>query len=446
MLLSNHQPGERHKLVTFRLTFDVALLGIGSFLLTGCDARPPTASPEDPALSQLPSIGPGILSLHSLDTSHTFDPSVAPRNMDAEFEDIAEEAPEFGGLYFDDHGQPVAFLTDLTASGRMGTQLNGYLMRQRRDGSIVRFVRGEYSFKALADWRRKLDVLLGSGGVWSTDIDETENRVVVGVDSDAAWGLVIAEASRHEIPPEALRRVPSGPATPLVTVADYVRPVKGGLQIQFVTGGQYALCTLGFIVNNNYFTTNSHCSQTSGWVDNNSYWQAGYPSLIGSEIMDPLLFQGGQCLSGHTCRWSDALLAYFSTSDTDFGYIARTTGLGSKTIATGYFSRFHILETRAYPIGGEQLNKVGRSTGWTAGPVTLTCVNITVNGWTRLCQDKVDLFATSGDSGSPVFERMSNGNDVRLYGLLWGLHDGDAVFSSLANLEYELGALTYFPW
>jgi hypothetical protein len=44
-----------------------------------------------------------------------------------------------------------------------------------------------------------------------------------------------------------------------------------------------------------------------------------------------------------------------------------------------------------------------------------------------------------GDSGSPVFSGTSN---VTLLGILWGGSGNQFVYSPIANIEQELGALT----
>jgi hypothetical protein len=60
----------------------------------------------------------------------------------------------------------------------------------------------------------------------------------------------------------------------------------------------------------------------------------------------------------------------------------------------------------------------------------------------RLCQDFVDAGVGGGDSSSPAFKIIS-GDNVQLYGILWG---GDSagtmfVYSPLSNVEDELGDL-----
>ena len=94
---------------------------------------------------------------------------------------------------------------------------------------------------------------------------------------------------------------------------------------------------------------------------------------------------------------------------------------------------------------GETVNKVGRTTGWSQGRVTSTCVNVNVSGSdiTQLCQTAVSATVGAGDSGSDVFT-ITSGTSVRLDGVLWGGSSSGKqfIFSPLANVTGELGTLT----
>ena len=93
---------------------------------------------------------------------------------------------------------------------------------------------------------------------------------------------------------------------------------------------------------------------------------------------------------------------------------------------------------------GTTVNKVGRTTGWTAGAITNTCVNTGVQGtrFAQLCQTFVSAGVGGGDSGSDVFQ-IVNGGGIKLAGVLWGGNSGGSqfVFSPLGNVISELGPL-----
>ena len=103
----------------------------------------------------------------------------------------------------------------------------------------------------------------------------------------------------------------------------------------------------------------------------------------------------------------------------------------------------------AAALKGETVNKVGRTTGWSQGMVTATCVDTGVSRTkiVQLCQTHVSATVGSGDSGSPVF-KLGGGagaDDVSLSGILWGGNNAGTslVFSPLANIQRsdELGTL-----
>jgi hypothetical protein len=96
---------------------------------------------------------------------------------------------------------------------------------------------------------------------------------------------------------------------------------------------------------------------------------------------------------------------------------------------------------------GATANKVGRTTGWTRGTVSGTCVDTGVQGSTivLLCQTFVTgsgQIVAGGDSGSPVFATSGGGN-VTLLGGLWGGNQSGTqfVYSPIANIRDDLGNL-----
>ena len=127
------------------------------------------------------------------------------------------------------------------------------------------------------------------------------------------------------------------------------------------------------------------------------------------------------------------------------GKIAKTTGPNNGSLEIA--GEFAITAARSATVG-QTANKVGRTTGWTQGTVTRTCVNTGVSGSNivLLCQDFVEnsvQIVAGGDSGSPVF-RIDAGDLVTLLGGLWGGNSSGTllVYSPIANIEAELGALT----
>lgn len=231
------------------------------------------------------------------------------------------------------------------------------------------------------------------------------------------------------------------------TLRDAVRPTVGGLQIHF----RNFLCTLGFNAVRSgqaSFITNSHCTNRQGRRDGTQYYQplSSVPnSFIGTEVDDPGYFRNGPCPKGARCRYSDAArVVYASGVNSDVGEIAQTTGENNASLTiAGTFN----ISGEGTALVGQTANKVGRTTGWTAGAITNTCVNTGVSGSNNvlLCQTFVGAGVGAGDSGSPVF-RIGSRNSVTLLGILWGgSSDGSLfVYSPISQVEQELGALTTF--
>jgi hypothetical protein len=272
----------------------------------------------------------------------------------------------------------------------------------------------------------------------------TELRHVVAA-GDRVWFRPVEGQSQKEGVIEAVE-----PIHALVTLRESVRPVPGGVQIHFSN----FLCTLGFNAVRagvSGFVTNSHCTERQGGVESTEYFQPLSPAFIGTETADPAYrrnIAGGP--RGRRCRFSDSAFAqYASTSLSDFGEIARTTSRGnlsgSITIDAAN-PTFSITSTSASSVG-QEVNKVGRTTGWTFGDVTATCVTVGVSGTNivQICQDFVSAGVGGGDSGSPVFS-WGGGSTVSLRGILWGGNSAGTqfVYSPFANVTRndELGGLT----
>jgi hypothetical protein len=319
--------------------------------------------------------------------------------------------------------------------------------------------RAEYDFQELGTWFDRLSKdALALPGVAYVDLDESSNRVLVGVEKGAtgttAPAGVFAAARSAGIPSAAVVVRQVEPVRFTLTLQQRTRPVRGGFQINFPG----FLCTLGFNATSGVvrsWITNSHCTTVQGGVEGTLYWQplmsGGANNFIGTEVDDPNYFVGGQCPAGRRCRFSDSSRgAYDPAATSTLGRIGRTNGVntGSLTIGTpGSFTITAEALTNSFTIGST-LNKVGRTTGWSQGLVTNSCVNTNVSGSniTQLCQTFVSAMVGPGDSGSPVFRVISGTTaDVRLFGILWGGSGTTSfVFSPLAQVKQELGPLTTF--
>ncbi len=285
-------------------------------------------------------------------------------------------------------------------------------------------------------------------------VDEAGGRLVFGIEHAAAEPAVRAALARLGIPDTAFTIKETAPIYQLATLRDRWRPTINGVQIHF---GNY-LCSLGFNADDGTqrsFVTASHCTNKQGGVEGTKYYQPTStvdPTVIATEVEDPTYFRGGACPRGRKCRYSDSARARYSANvESSRGEIGRTSGPnnGSLTVLTERFSITSQDDTTSrFPLG-TTVNKVGRTTGWTQGNVTETCVDTNVSGTniTQLCQTFVEnpngaVVVQGGDSGSGVF-RLTGASTAQLVGILWGGNGNgtEFVFSPLKQVEDELGPL-----
>jgi hypothetical protein len=375
---------------------------------------------------------------------------------------LGRQLPGFGGLFLDDGGRVNVYLVDPRAHGTLA---------RKALGAGSRLLRADFRFADLLGWRYSLRPLLGRDGVTMLDVDETRNRVLLGVDPTlsaggraelvarvAAGGIPAAAVLVEEQPaftplPAALNGAPAAKAFPSFTTLDAkFRPAPGGVQIVF--SGRF-VCTLGFnahLGRDFGFVVNQHCTAVRGEADGTIYSQ-GVPAAgtIGSEIRDPGFLVDGACPAERRCRFSDSAFARYSKKS--FGKLAQiarpTAGdplLGSLRVAPPT-ARFGIVGKASDPLFGQTAHKVGRTTGWTFGDVVGTCVDTNISGSdiSMLCQTFVAGGGGPGDSGSPVFGRVG-AKQARLMGILWGGGSSPTlgelfVFSPLSAIERELGTL-----
>jgi hypothetical protein len=369
------------------------------------------------------------------------------KSIDDQFADVGRAAPGFGGMFLGG-GALNVYLVDHAQRAAARRAIEAAFGADAVSAGGVHFLAADYSFNQLKAWQGRANALFELAGVVTTDVDEAANRVAVGVETASAARAVAKELAAAGIPAGAVRIDVVGQIHALATLRDKVRPLFGGLQIRF----DGFLCTLSYnatsATQGDGFVVNSHCTTNRGTVDGTLYYQPldqVADQFIGTEVLDPPFFQRTNgCPRGKLCRWSDSAYASRASGVTATrGALAKTTGANNGSIEiAGSFSVGSELVGNATV--GTTLNKVGRTTGWTQGSVTNSCVNTGVSGSriVILCQDFVSAGVGGGDSGSPVF-RIVSGDTVQLSGTLWGGNSAGTsfVYSPMTNIERELGAL-----
>jgi hypothetical protein len=367
------------------------------------------------------------------------------RGGDAELVAMAAAVPGFAGYHFDDNMNLVISMAPSlqTMSTSVALQaLRGGIEARGVSDSQVRGARVRqvtYDFAQLSEMHGRVRPVFSLAGVVFTDADEKANRVRIGVENDAAEAAVARAIGMLGIPREAVIISRAEPVQYMQGLRDRVRPVAGGLQINFPG----FLCTLGLNVRSpaapgvHGFLTNSHCTnaQWDGAAGNTPYWQPtgsipgpSDPNWIGTEVHDAPFFTNLQnpfCPLGRRCRYSDAAGARYGEGIPNaFARIYRTTGFNE--LAIDQANPFHniVAEHPTNTAVGDSVYKVGRTTGFTRGVVTSSCVSFNIGPTDHyLCHDWVTGPANSvggGDSGSSTWTPAPLGQmaNVRVNGLL----------------------------
>ncbi len=379
--------------------------------------------------------------------------------IDNEFAYLNEhDIPGFAGFYLTPEEEPVVLLRDTSHRSAAQEWANEFRAKLRMAERPVTVRTASYDWGQLTQVRRAMDSLHRELEILSTDIDEFQNKVVIGVRTQNARLTIEQHLQAREIPIGMVEVVvESSPVEFGDTLWFYKRPVNAGRQIARNNSNG---CSLGFSAiagNAMGFFTASHCSahdRSLNFADSMFQPSASSPSnLIGLEIMDRPDYECAE--ENSDCRWADAAFFEYQGGVTySFGFIARpvdtartsTTADGPLGVAGTFEIVDQAWQGTAY---GLTVHKVGTASGWSKGPITATCVNMyTGRAEDLACQDEVALRSKSGDSGAPVFfvtDSASSPWRVMLLGLQWG---GDTtnlptsmytVFGKLGNIYNDFG-------
>lgn len=389
--------------------------------------------------------------------------------------DIARETRGFGGIRSGMDGA----VEILSVRGRSSDR-NEYIASIRShagmglQGPEFRIIDAQFDLDSLALWRSRLAIEVFSiKGVTGLDMDEANNRVSVHILSRALQGFVYQVAQDVDVPTEAIHLRVVEPAEALQqTLNDEVRPVPGGMVLSFTYDDALQACTIAanvIFLGGIYLLTAAHCFGEEGFNEYTDIYQPwvswGSSYRLGTEQWDPPLWTPGSihhwggsyyftCPTGNVagCRHSDAaMMEYAAFHLHEYGYIAQPFSAhpdsGSDDVLGG---RFRIDDESNLSLNlnaGTRLDKVGRVTGWTYGPVLSTCVDKSGTSWGRVlhywCQFEVQAGARRGDSGAPVFLwknhyiSSADPDDVIIAGVLW-LREGNSLyFSEWSSIERD---------
>lgn len=384
-----------------------------------------------------------------------FDPATYKDHNEL-LEDVSHDVPEFGGLFLSDGGTVLnVYLTEneTNAEKQERTREKVEELFDVEPGLRMNVIKGDYTITQLSAWYTLMD----SGGVWdqdgvmATDIQEATNKLYIAVSTKEDIEGVYTFLEGINIPRAAVTVAVEEPMTMAShTVQDRAHKDKmaGGYQV-LVDGKD---CTLGFVTIKDGtpgMVTAGHCTEAQpydgGVSSNNQVHQPDANNLIGFEKVDPVFSTSlPGCTDSDGCRYSDSALVNFSSGvQYNRGWIAKpSTDWGiSVDPDTAHDS---ITSDSGGAVVGDEVIKVGRSTGRTRGDVTHTCRNEDDQNniyWkgTFLCQTRVGVSANKGDSGAPVF-KVRSGDSVKLVGILITRSTSDYTFSPLGGVFLDLGS------
>lgn len=418
-----------------------------ALLMTGCDGNVSAPSESVTYRGSTRSVAAGLSPTASARARAAIEAAVQGRSARA-FEDeilrLESELPEVGGAYWAENASVfVVHLTDQSAEPR----LRGVLARQAVTWRVppemrqialtnLRVIAGRYAFSSLVAWQQTLIADPAARGLWyGLDADEQTNRLRVYVATTAAVEQVSAAGSRLGIPLEAMLIRVEAPASDYATenLRKKYRPAFGGLMIS----NQEALnaCTLGWNVphpttGEEGFLTAAHCIQRTDYGHLGTPFAQAYTNegTLGTVQLNPPWNDatlgygwGDDCQGYDPCTHADVMWLRHNSASNSRHTVARTeyAGVGDGGGSISIVGTFYPTAPSYTIYVGQPLNKMGRTTGWTSGNVTESCLFYNFPPQTVPCTHKAGMRGGWGDSGAPVFH-YSWGTSITPLGLLWG--------------------------
>lgn len=136
--------------------------------------------------------------------------------IEAHFAQISEDVPEFAGYHFNTQGDLVIRVTDLSKGAAVRPYTDPIAASRsapEREVSTI-YATATHSFQELRDWR---DIAAANvfrrGDVRFLDIDEEDNRLVIGVTDESVPAELTPRLATAGVPSEATTYVVTGAFT-----------------------------------------------------------------------------------------------------------------------------------------------------------------------------------------------------------------------------------------
>lgn len=377
------------------------------------------------------------------------------------FLDLSSSVPSHGGFYFDTLGNVIVLIKDLreaqAAKAILRSRFTRELSRSRLKNPQADVIArpAEYTFLELKRWRDQLNEgVFSVPGVEWLDLDEVQNRVVVGLDFGADPGRTRRLAETLGVPQAALKFEATGPYIPNQLLTDQFRPIEGAIKIQRVEPAGTHTCTLGVTALWNgarAFITASHCSAVQMLADSTLMYQPRAPTVPADSTLVPIGYEAAdysrQC-GNKLCADADVSVYVFTLDSTQWvlGRVAKTSSgclpscPNNTLVVDPNEPHWVITGTHSPFVVNDLVNMIGESSGWDQGFVKKTCVNVsTGSGFIRTCQVFANYGSGEGDSGAPVILNVGLPGDTSV--VFGGIHSGtsgsNAVFSPWSGIAQD---------
>lgn len=103
---------------------------------------------------------------------------------------VEQMVPGFGGMFVGEDGKLVVYLPDPSQLAAARAAIEAVFGPQQVPPGGVRARRGQYSFSELKCWKERAGTLFRISGVTIVDLDESRNRVAIGVADESAMAAV----------------------------------------------------------------------------------------------------------------------------------------------------------------------------------------------------------------------------------------------------------------
>jgi hypothetical protein len=129
---------------------------------------------------------------------------------------VERAAPGFGGMYLDQDGRLAVYLKDPAQLPAARAAVEAVFGAGTIPAAGVHAVAGQYTLSELAAWTKRATGVMQLPGVVFVDLDESRNRVAIGVDNGSRTPAVEKMLASMKIPRAAV----------VVEITEPIRPVE----------------------------------------------------------------------------------------------------------------------------------------------------------------------------------------------------------------------------